>query len=149
MNTKNAGLVLSELVIVLMIIGVVTSAVILSTDRRRSRLESAMTGLQSDLRYIRKLAMSKSSKTRIVFDVLSDRYTLWQAENGIYVRFKTVNLDGVKFKSVNAGGYTVEYTSRGTTGSACTIIMSAGGYEGSLTVNVGSGRVKIKGIIKR
>jgi len=151
MNTKNKGLVLIELAAVLAIIGIILSVCVYSfRTAERFRLSSDMSQLQSDLRYIRKLSMSESVYTRMVLYSASSTYNIQKkTAEGKYVIIKSAKFDGSRFVSLNPIGGIVEYTPRGTTGSACTIVMSLGKYQGTLTVNVGSGRIKIKEIIKK
>lgn len=150
MNTKNAGTTLSELIIVLAIMCIVLSAAALSfAGSEKTRLQSAAVKLQSDLRYVRKLALNESVYTRIVFYTDLNYYELQKEVGTYYVTIKTVELNDTSLDSVNTSESAVEYTPRGTTNSACTIKISTGKYELSLTVNVGSGRIKIAEITNK
>lgn len=150
MSTKNTGATLSELIIVLALMCMIFSATAISVSGSdKTRLQSAAVTLQSDLRYIRKMALNESISTRIVFDADLNCYELQKESNSAYVTIKTVELNAINLDFINAAQSTVEYTPRATTNSACTIEMSTGEYKGILTVNVGSGRIKITEISKK
>ena len=137
------GFVLTELITVIIIFGVILTVGALSFSIvDRLQINSAMRALQSDLRHVKRIALNEKVQARIVFDETSNVYTLEKMVNNKFVTVKTVEPQA-KIKSINASGKTVSFTTRGTTGSACTIVLTHGGYEGSLTVNVGGGRAKV------
>jgi len=156
MNTKkkNAGVTLIELILVIFILGLIFTIAVLSyRDNGKKAVETGLVMLQDDLRYIRKLAIAENTYAQI--DFFKDYYilkkTTFDGENIITVR--RVELKGayiISMTAATATARTVKYTPRGTTGNACTvdIASTSGSYRGSLTVNVGSGRVEIKEIVK-
>jgi len=143
------GVTLIELVIALAII-VVISANISFVPAERRRVVSAALELQSDIRYIQRIALTEGRRAQITFNQADISYILEKWENGKFTRIKRTALGPAVDKLfTNASGASVRFTPRGTTGDACTINLSSGRYTASLTVNVGAGRVKIVEIIKR
>lgn len=150
MNTKNAGFTLIELAAALTCLGIILSAAALSfSNSERHSLKMALTELKSDLSYAKRLSLNGNVKTRVIFDLDLNLYKIQSDSVSGYTTVKLTELENLSIDSVNTNDLIIEYTQRGTTGSACTIEMSSVNYKGSLTVNIGSGRVKIMEIVKK
>jgi len=145
---SSAGLTLLELIIVLALIAILSAGVSFAPLERRL-VYSAAEEILSDVRYMQRIALIEGVRTEIVLNERDNSYTLEKWEDGGFVTIKKVRLDpAIKTLYTNASGKNINFTPRGTTGSACTITVSSAGYTAALTINIGSGRVKITEFIK-
>ena len=153
--SKTKGFTLVEVVIVLAITVIVSGVAAVSLGSlEKKRISAACDELVGDLRYAQRMAVLQGREYSVQFDTLNNGYELYYTKNSgtnvlEKVLDKQVSFDnGVTLLSVNASGRLVSYTPMGTTGDACTIVLQTDGYSASITVNVGSGRVLIKEIVK-
>lgn len=150
-----SGVTLVELAIVLMLLVIMGNMVGVSfSSVGKSELNQSCIQLQSDLRYAQRLAVIKGIKHEVLFDVVGNCYKVRYKKKGSYLTYtnvKTVNFDGkVSLDRINVNAEnTIAYTPTGTTNDACTIVLYNDSYTADLTVNVGSGRIKIKKFTKR
>ncbi|MDR1689109.1 MAG: prepilin-type N-terminal cleavage/methylation domain-containing protein [Clostridiales bacterium] len=150
MNTKKAGVTLVELIIVLSVLGICLSAALLTlSNRDKTRIENALEIIRSEMLYARKISINESVYIRITFDKRNNGFVIEKKAGIPYSLIKYVQLEGVKVESVTAPQMIVYFTERGTPSSACTITVSSQSHVGKITVNVGSGRVKITEIRKK
>ncbi len=148
------GFTLIELVLVIGVISIFFAVVSMSAAAvEQKRLYKASVQIRSDLRYAQRMALYEKTSYQLLFNERDNYYSLRRKKPGYttYAVVKTVRLsDGVKLKSVNASGKTVNYSSKGTTTDACTIALETSGYAVDITVNLGgAGRVEIKEQKKR
>ncbi|MDR1687942.1 MAG: prepilin-type N-terminal cleavage/methylation domain-containing protein [Clostridiales bacterium] len=150
MNTKKAGVTLIELIIVLSVIGICLSAAALTlSGGGNTGIVNALKTLQSDMRGARHLSINESVYTRISFDNINHGYFIQKRVGTQYELVESVKLKGVKVEVVSSPNKMISFTERGTPSSACTITLSSKSHIGKITVNVGSGRVKITEISKK
>ena len=146
---RNArGVTLVELIVVLAVFSILAAGVAVIPAEKR-QLTAAARQVQDDIRLCQRIAMSENRRVRILFKEPENVYFLEKIENGSYERIKREDLSHyIESLHTNASGKDIEFTPRGTTGDACTITLKTKNYAAVLTVNVGSGRVKIFEITK-
>jgi prepilin-type N-terminal cleavage/methylation domain-containing protein len=150
MNSK--GVTLIELVMVLAVLSIVLGVARMSvTGNSLRELRAACNELQADLRYAQRQAVIEGRKYQVVFDKLQNSYKVLRDDGDLGLTY--VVKDRVFDKDIVLVGTTavnswVSYTTRGTTGDACTITLRNSEYSADMTVNLGSGRVSQKTIKK-
>jgi len=146
---RKKGLTFIELIIVLAVLTVMAAGISFIPAEKR-QLNAAAQQVINDIRFCQRLALSESTWARILFHESENAYSVDKWESTGYVRVKKESL-GHYTESLftNASGKDIEYTSRGTTGDACTIRLSTKNYTVVMTVTVGAGRVKITEIIDK
>ncbi len=142
-----------EMVVTLAVIVIVSGITVLSfasVERRMLQKEAAQ--LKINLGYAQKMALTSGTSYTVLFDVQNNQYLVGSSHdinrsNG--ESLSVYKLTGCSIESVNTRSSAVTYTSRGTTGDACTISLGSKHYFVNLTVNVGAGRVAVKPIVKK
>ena len=149
LRKNKKGFTLAEVLVYLIVMGALlglASAAVGLNDK--NLLARALINVQSDLRLAKRLAVTANGPARVVFNLSEHSYIVQNRQSGAYKTARAVKLGSVTIESMNASAFTVSYNSRGTTADACTIVLKKGAYRGSLTVNIGAGRVQIKDIIR-
>ena len=145
---ERTGFTLIEVVLALslfVIAAMIIAPAFAPTERRA--LESAAYTLRDDLRYAQRMALIKSEQHSLVFNIRENKYSV---RKGVNIEREIKLAGGARLVSVNSPtAGRVDYTTRGTTASPCTIELESRGYKQNLTVNLGSGRVQIWDIIKK
>jgi len=142
------GVTLFELIVVLAVFSIVAASVTVIPAEKR-QLAAAARQIQDDIRFCQRVAMSENRRARIIFKETENAYILEKWETNGFERINRADLSHyIESLYTNASGKNIEFTPRGTTGGACTITLKTRHYAVDLTVNVGSGRVKIFEIIK-
>jgi len=142
------GVTFAELIVVLAVFAILAAGVTAIPAERR-RLTAAARQIQDDIRLCQRLAMAENKRVRVIFYETEYAYILEKWESGKFERIKREDLhQSVVYLFTNASGKKIEFTPRGTTGDACAINLKTNNFAVSLTVNVGSGRVKIFEITK-
>lgn len=132
--------------IAIIILGV--SAVSFVSAERQKIIQSANV-LQKNLRYCQKNAMDEKRKYDLLIDKTRNLYYIRRIDDyGLLRKISQVNLPSGINISTNAKGNSIAYTLQGTSSNACTIILRGRKYFLEMTVNVGSGRIKINQLQK-
>ena len=144
------GFTLIELIITLVISLIMFNMVTFSfVCVERFRIIQSANVLRTNLRYCQKNAMDEKRKYDISIDVNNNLYYIRRADdNSLLRKISQISLPpGIKIQT-NAVDNSIAYTSQGTSGSACTIILKGKNYYLKMTINVGCGRVKIGSLQK-
>ncbi len=151
LNRFNSGVTLIELVVVLMITAIMTSALITTASTAEGRrLNTAAVAIQSDLRTAQRSAVIEGRPYSVEF--AADKYAvMYETVTGrvpAYTVVKTVEFrQGISITKPES--FTIKYTVRGTVSGACTIRLDNDTHYISLTVNVANGRVNVGGLKKK
>jgi len=153
MLKNNKGFTILELLLVLAITSV--TAIVLMPSFRSQELrnfESEAMMILEDIRFAQSMAIAHRTNYRIRFDIEQHLYIIERAEASIWVIVKQIHLTYTMFIPPIQGGPIVQFTPRGTTGTAREVRLASasngtrGNYIASFTINVGSGRVRITNI---
>ncbi len=145
MKTRR-GLTLIELTVALAIVSIVSAVAALSVANADRRvLQNASLKLQSDLRYIQRMAMIDGRRWSVMFS--DDFYEVLKSEpSGPMTSVRRVNLtDGVVFVGINTPD--VVYLPRGTVSSGFSVYLGKGRNYQQLTATVSGGRIEVKDIV--
>ena len=140
------GFTLIELIIVMGIMAVISTATLATTRSiQRRSLNSAVLSVQAHIREAQRTALVEGRRWRVQFDQVNGLYHVhpvsgFGSQNPEDV--VTIHLpQGVGFDFL--GNDFAEFTPRGTAAASFTIILRNGPFEQYLTVLVSTGRVRI------
>jgi prepilin-type N-terminal cleavage/methylation domain-containing protein len=157
---SRAGFTLIELLIVIVILAISAAiAVPMMSSAASSQMRAAGGIVAADLEYARSMAISRGQKHKVVFDPANERYEIQdqsgavikhpvtQKENGYIVNFTTDGrLDQVKVDSATFGASNnnfVEFDSLGSPDNGGTVVLKAGDFTRTVTVEPVTGFISV------
>jgi len=147
------GVTLVELLVVLAVISIGLSAVSVTAAHNSLReLTAAANEVQAGLRFAQRQAVTEGRRYQVFFPHNLNGYRVQRADGEALLITDVIKekvFEGnVVLVGTTAVHSAVTYTPRGTTGDACTITLRNNEYTLELTVNLGSGRVSQRRLIR-
>lgn len=143
-NNKTYGFTLLELVIVLGVMVVVSSAVVVGINQNsRRHLNNASLALQADLRYAQRRAIAEGRRFTVAFEPRQNRYHIMKENHGSNMTIiRTIYFENGA-QLVETSHPTLSFLPRGTASSGFRINLRNGGYWQRTTATVSGGRIRV------